>query len=208
MNSRGLNEENQLRFTNSKHFRFYQTKKHFISEWYFAKNHEIGSLVVRKVKKSWESRQNRELAPAWESKSSCCSFRHVYRVDESKSFKCLFEAFWLLNFCLKVDHSANLKHSKSTWRQLIVLSSKALGREIKRNSLDLRQTFNWPRGNEFLRAHYVTDSVKFKLATKTAQICDQPKECEESGRKRLGSSPTKLVTPPWRINCILLRRTQ
>ena len=40
-----------------------------------------------------------------------------------------------MNFCLKVGHSANLKHSKSTWRQLIVLScemykiitSKALG---------------------------------------------------------------------------------
>ena len=26
-----------------------------------------------------------------------------------------------INFCLKVDHSANLKYSKSTWRQLVVL---------------------------------------------------------------------------------------
>ena len=58
-NSPGLHEENQLRLSNSTHFRFYWTKKHFISEWYFAKNHEIGSLVVRKVKKSWDSRQNR-----------------------------------------------------------------------------------------------------------------------------------------------------
>ena len=39
-----------------------------------------------------------------------------------------------INFCLKVGHSANLKHSKYRWRQLIVLSemykiitSKALG---------------------------------------------------------------------------------
>ena len=38
---------------------------------------------------------------------------------------------------------------------------------------------------------------KFKMAMKTAQICDQPKECEESGRKCLyvlGSLATKLVT--------------
>ena len=85
--SRRLHEENHLRFSNSKHFRFYWTKKHFISEWYFTKNHEIGSLVLRKVKKSWDSRQNRELGPAWGSKSNCWSFRHVYRLDESKSFK-------------------------------------------------------------------------------------------------------------------------
>ena len=31
---------------------FIEKKKHFISELYFTKNHEIGSLVVRKVKKS------------------------------------------------------------------------------------------------------------------------------------------------------------
>ena len=51
-------------FSNSRHFRFYWTKKHFTSEWYFTKNHHIGSLVVRKVKTSWDSRQNRELGPA------------------------------------------------------------------------------------------------------------------------------------------------
>ena len=75
-------------------------QKTFISEWYFTKNHEIGSLVVKKVKKSWDSRRNRELGPALESKT----FRHVYRLDESKRFR---------TFCLKVGHS-NLKHSKST----------------------------------------------------------------------------------------------
>ena len=52
-NSLHLHEENQLQFSKSKHFRFYSTKKHLISEWYFPKNHEIGSLVVEKVKKSW-----------------------------------------------------------------------------------------------------------------------------------------------------------
>ena len=33
--SRRLHEENQLRFSNSKDFRFYWAKKHSISEWYF-----------------------------------------------------------------------------------------------------------------------------------------------------------------------------
>ena len=61
--SRRLHEDSHLQFSNGKHFRFYWTKKHFISEWYFTKNHEIGSLVVRKVKTSWDSRQNRELGP-------------------------------------------------------------------------------------------------------------------------------------------------
>ena len=56
-----LHEENQLWFNNSKQFRFYWTKKHFIPEWYFTENHEIGSVVVRNVKKSWGSGQNREL---------------------------------------------------------------------------------------------------------------------------------------------------
>ena len=51
-------EENHLRFSNSKHFRFYWTKKHFISKWYFTKNYVIGSLVVRKGKTSRDSRQN------------------------------------------------------------------------------------------------------------------------------------------------------
>ena len=42
----GVYEENKLRFSDSKHFRFYWIKRHFISEWYFTKNHEIGSPVV------------------------------------------------------------------------------------------------------------------------------------------------------------------
>ena len=51
--SRRLYEENQLRFSNSKHFRFYWKKKHFISEWYFTRNPEIRSLVVQW--KQWKS---------------------------------------------------------------------------------------------------------------------------------------------------------
>ena len=114
-NSLHLHEENQLRFSNSKHFHFYSTKKHFISEWYFPKNHEIGSLAVRKVKKSWDSRQNRELGPAYGVEeqlliaSSCLSPGRLKKLPK------------FISFCLKVGHSANLKHSNSTWSQLIVL---------------------------------------------------------------------------------------
>ena len=50
---------------------------------YFAKNHEIGSLVVRKVEKSLVKAESYcELGPVWESKSNCWSSRHVYRQDE------------------------------------------------------------------------------------------------------------------------------
>ena len=90
---------------------FFGTKTHFISEWYFFKNHEIGSLVVRKVKTSWDSRQNRELGPAWESKSWLMTFSSWLspgRVKKLQKF---------INFCLKVGHSATLKRLKSTWRQ-------------------------------------------------------------------------------------------
>ena len=77
-----LHEENHLRFSNSKHFRFYWTKKHFISAWYFTKNHEIGSLVVRTVKRSWKL-----TAESWVSTSFAKLLIFFYRLDESKSFK-------------------------------------------------------------------------------------------------------------------------
>ena len=125
--SRGLHEETQLRFSNSKHFRFYWTKKHCISEWYFAKNHEIGSLVMRKAKKSWASRQNRELGPAWESEEQLLIFSSFLLPGRVKKLQ------MFINFCLKVDQSANLKHSKSTWRQLIVLWN--VQNRVTKNSL-------------------------------------------------------------------------
>ena len=79
--SRRLYEVNQLPFSSSKHFCFYWTKKHCISEWYFNKNHEIlGSLIVERIVRLTAESQ------AW-SKSSCWSFRRVHRLDESKSFK-------------------------------------------------------------------------------------------------------------------------
>ena len=96
----------------SKHFRFYWTKKHFISEWYLATNHEIGSRVLRKVKKSWESIEGRivsldqlwsRTASAEQIFSSCLSPGRVKKLQ------------MFINFGLKVDHGAILKHSESTW---------------------------------------------------------------------------------------------
>ena len=95
-------------------------KKRSISEWYFPKNREIGSLVVRpweKFKKSRESRQNRELGQACgvEEQLLISSSYFIISPGRVKDFQ------KFINFCLKVGHSANLKHSKSTIRKLILL---------------------------------------------------------------------------------------
>ena len=107
-NSRRLHEENKWRFNHSKHVRFYWAKKHFVSEWYFTKNHEIGSLVVRKVKNivrlimaeswAWTRLRVEEQLLIF---SSCLSPGLVKNLQK------------FINFCLRVGHSANLKHSKS-----------------------------------------------------------------------------------------------
>ena len=107
-------EENHLRFSNSKHFCFYWTKKHFISEWYFTKNHEIGSLVVRKVNGRIASLDQLRLGVEEQLLifSSCLSPGRVKKLQK------------FIKLCVKVGHSANLKHSKSTWRQSSCDSSK------------------------------------------------------------------------------------
>ena len=54
-----------------------------------------------------------------------------------------------INFCLKVDHSANLKHSKSTWRQLVVLW-KVQHHNIKSYiwaQCMLRRSWSWNRND-------------------------------------------------------------
>ena len=89
----------------SRHFHFYWTKKHFISEWYFPKNHKTESLVVRKDKKivsldQLESR--RAIADLFVMFTRCLSPGRVKKLQK------------FINFCLKVGHSANLKRSKST----------------------------------------------------------------------------------------------
>ena len=108
-----LHEENHLRFSNSKHFRFYWTTKNFFSEWHFTKNHEIGSPVLKKYKN--RDTHGRivsldQLRLGVEEQllifSSCLSPGRVKKLQK------------FINFCLKVGHSANLKHWKSAWRLL------------------------------------------------------------------------------------------
>ena len=139
--SRRLHDENHLRFSNSKHFRFYWTKKHFISEWYFTKNHESGSLVVWKVKTAWDSRQNRELGPA--SLGSRGAIADLFGV--------IFIA-WTSQKASKVHellpqsgHSSYLKHSKSTCRQSSCDSCEVYKISTSRNGNDLRQLSFWYR---------------------------------------------------------------
>ena len=83
----------------------------------FTTNHEIGSLAVRKVEKKTRivsldqlgSRRAMQLLIFL----SCLSPRRVKKLQK------------FINSCLKVGHSANFKHSKSTynWRELIVLGN-------------------------------------------------------------------------------------
>ena len=113
---------------------FIEKKKHFISEWYFTKNHEIGSLVVRKVKKSWDSRQNRELRQASRNCwifSSCLSPGRVKKLQK------------FINFCLRVGHSANMKYSKSTWRQSSCDPWEMYKISTSRNGNDKRRGADW-----------------------------------------------------------------
>ena len=79
----------------------------FQNAWYFTKNHEIGGLVMRKVKKSWDSQQNRELklVQLLLIFSSCLSPGRVKKLQK------------FINLCLKVGHSANLNYWNCTWRQ-------------------------------------------------------------------------------------------
>ena len=81
------------------------------------RDRESSSEAVRNVKKSRDSRQNLSLDQLGESNSSLqisssCFIISPGRVKKVQKF---------VNFCLKVGHSVNLKHSKSTRRQLILL---------------------------------------------------------------------------------------
>ena len=109
-----VQEESQLRFSNSKHFRFYSTEETFHFRMIFPKKpwDWESCLVVRKAKKiwdSWQNQENREFGPAWgveEQLLISSSFLSPGPVEKLQKF---------INFCLKVGYSANLKHSKSTW---------------------------------------------------------------------------------------------
>ena len=126
-------------------------QRNIISEWYFTKNYEIGSLVVRKVKTSWDSRQNRELGPALLGS----------RRANADLFGVMFIA-WTIQKASKThnDHSFNLKHSKSTWRQSPCDSREMYKISTLRNGNGLRQLSFWYRallcGNDwFTKGVYI-----------------------------------------------------
>ena len=150
-----LHEENHLRFSNSKHFRFYWTTKNFFSEWHFTKNHEIGSPVLKKYKN--RDTHGRivsldQLRLGVEEQllifSSCLSPGRVKKLQK------------FINFCLKVGHSANLKHSKSTWIPWSCDSSAMYKISTLWNGKDLRQLSFWYRSlscrvNWFTKGVYI-----------------------------------------------------
>ena len=97
--SRRLHEEKQLRFSDSKHFRFYWTNKHFSAESYSLKTMRLGVL-------SWEVLKNR------------ATHDRIVSLDQlGRRAKKLQKT---INFCIKVGHSANLKHSKSTLKTIVL----------------------------------------------------------------------------------------
>ena len=189
-----------------------KTMKLGVLWWEKLKNREIQGRIVPRA---WTSLGVEEQLPAellifW----SCLSPGRVKKLQ------------MIINFCLKVDHSANLNASKSTWSQLIIvvwnvqnhnLTSKALGLEIRgirdRSSRDSRHTLlwnNWPRGNEFVRAHYVIAWNSKRRRKRHKYVTNQRnvKSLAKINIFMLGSRATKLVTAPWRIDCVLLRRRQ
>ena len=131
--SRRLHEENQLRFSNSKDFRFYWAKKHSISEWYFTMR--LGVLTLN----------NRE------------THVRIVSLDQLGSRRAIADLFvmfisWtsqkaskFINFWVKVGHSAKLKHSNSTWRPWSCDSCEMYKISTSRNGMDLRQLSFWYR---------------------------------------------------------------
>ena len=74
----------------------------------------------------WDSWQNRELVLAWESKSHCWSFRHVYRLTSQKASKVQTSVSQLakvLIWNIQSPHEDNL----SSCERCKIITSKALG---------------------------------------------------------------------------------
>ena len=128
-NSQRLHEENQLWFSNSKYFLFIWTKKHFTSEWYqfhykpwdWESCREKGWKITRIVSlDQLGSRRAMQLLIFL----SCLSPRRVKKLQK------------FINSCLKVGHSANFKHSKSTYNWRLNLSSWEMFKIITSEALD------------------------------------------------------------------------
>ena len=129
--SRRLHVENQLRFSNSKHFRFSIERRNISFQNDISlKTMTLGVLSWEKLK-SW----------AWTSLGVEVQLL-IFSSLSPGSVK-TFQKF--INFCLKVGHSANLKHSKSTWGQLIVLW-KVQNHNIKSSGHNARSALLVDRG--------------------------------------------------------------
>ena len=119
----------------------------FIEQRNISFQNDISLKTMRVL--SWEKLKNREVQgsvvslnwPAWESKSnflllifSSCLLPG--RVKKLQKF---------INFCLKVGHSANLKHSKSTWIPWSCDSCEMYKISTSWNGNDLWQLSFWYR---------------------------------------------------------------
>ena len=105
---------------------------------------------------SWEKLKNRELGPAWgvtEQKLICLSCLSPGRVKKLQKF---------ITFCLKVGHSVNLKHSKSTWRQLIANNMKSSGHNARSALLDRGTGTNNPRQLLFWHRTFSCDPTNYE----------------------------------------------
>ena len=105
--------ENQLRFSWTVNVSvFIEQRNISFQNDISLKTMRLGVFLWEKLKIHHTYCRNCELGPAWEVKEqllislSCLSPGWVEKIQK------------FINFCLKVCHSGNLKHIKSTWRQL------------------------------------------------------------------------------------------
>ena len=144
--SRRLHEEDQLRFSNSKHFCFNIEQRNISFQ------NDISLKTMRLGVLRWEKLKS------WAWTSSGVEVQMLIFSSLSLGRVKKFQKF--INFRLKIAHSANLKHSKSTWGQLIVLWKVQQNHNIKSSghnassvllvdrgtgTIDLRQLSFWYR---------------------------------------------------------------
>ena len=122
--------------------------------------------ILKIVRVNW--RQNRELGPALESNSKCWTDLFVmfiaWKSKKASNVHKLWSKSWPWWHSETFRVHMTILSSCEMYKMIHNLTSKPLGCEIKRNSCDPRHTLlwstllwrsNWPRGNEFVRAHYV-----------------------------------------------------
>ena len=138
----------------------------FIEQRNISFQNDISLKTMRLGVLSWEKLKNREThgrivsldqlsLGVWDYRSaqmlifsSCLSPGRVKKLQK------------FINFCLKVGHSSNLKHSKSTWRQSSCESCEIYKISTSPNENDLRQFSFWYRalscgGDSFTKGVYI-----------------------------------------------------